>query len=370
MTTNDWSSLDARNSIRARLGKAVTSGLARGVQWLAGLAVGAAAGYACSRMHTPIPWMLGPLTSIALLRMLGAPLEAPPGGRQIGQWIIGAALGLYFSPQVVRDVAGSWELLVAGTLFAMVSGYGGAVALARLAGIDRTTALFASVPAGAMEMALLGERFGARADRVAAAQSLRILVVVIVIPFAYTLLGAQGSDRYVPGTTAFDGAGFAVLMLATLAGAGVAVWLRVPNAFILGSLAVAIPLTAADVHLSAMPALVSNAGQCLLGCALGSRFRHDFLKGAPRFVGAVVTTVLVAIGAAALFAGLLAWISGLSAYTLALGLAPGGFAEMCITAKALQLGVPLVTAFHVTRLVALLLLTAPLFGAVQRWRRR
>ena len=102
---------------------------------------------------------------------------------------------------------------------------------------------------------------------------------------------------------------------------------------------------------------------------LGSRFQQDFLHGAPRFIGAVVATVLAAIGAAALFGAVLAWISGLSVFTLALGLAPGGIAEMCITAKVLQLGVPLVTAFHVTRVVALLLLTAPLFALVRRWRR-
>jgi membrane AbrB-like protein len=313
--------------------------------------------------------MLGPLTALALLRVLGAPIDAPPAARQLGQWVIGTSLGLYFSPQVVRDVAGWWPLLIAGALFAIAGGYAGGLLLARLARIDRTTAVFASVPGGATEMAVLGERFGARVDRVAAAQSLRILVVVIVVPFAYALLGTHGSDRYIPGMAAFDGAGFALLMLATLAGAGLAQWLRVPNAFILGALAVAIPLTAADVNLSAVPSVVSNAGQCLLGCTLGSRFQPDFVRGAPRFIAAVVATVLAAIGAAALFGGALAWMSGLSAYTLALGLAPGGIAEMCITAKVLQLGVPLVTAFHVTRVVVLLLFTAPLFAVVQRWRR-
>jgi uncharacterized membrane protein AbrB (regulator of aidB expression) len=43
---------------------------------------------------------------------------------------------------------------------------------------------------------------------------------------------------------------------------------------------------------------------------------------------------------------------------------------MCITAKVLQLGVPLVTAFHVTRVVVLLLCTAPLFARVRSWRQR
>lgn len=52
-----------------------------------------------------------------------------------------------------------------------------------------------------------------------------------------------------------------------------------------------------------------------------------------------------------------------------LGTAPGGIAEMCIMAKVLQLGVPLATAFHVARLVALLRLTPPLFAWTRSWRR-
>jgi hypothetical protein len=118
-----------------------------------------------------------------------------------------------------------------------------------------------------------------------------------------------------------------------------------------------------------MPSLISNAGQCLLGCTLGSRFEPDFLRGAPRFIGAVATTVLGAIATAAGFAWLLAWLADYNPWTLALGLAPGGIAEMCITAKLLQLGVPLVTAFHVTRLAVLLVCTAPLFAWLQRRRR-
>lgn len=44
--------------------------------------------------------------------------------------------------------------------------------------------------------------------------------------------------------------------------------------------------------------------------------------------------------------------------TLVLAAAPGGVSEMCITAKVLQLGVPLVTVCHVLRVV-LLTLGAP-----------
>ena len=42
--------------------------VANRAQWRrggAGLAVAAVAGWICSRLHTPIPWMLGPLVTLA-----------------------------------------------------------------------------------------------------------------------------------------------------------------------------------------------------------------------------------------------------------------------------------------------------------------
>ena len=341
-----------------------------GPRWLAALMLSAAAGWGCSRLDTPIPWMLGPLFTLAVFRILGAPIVAPPGTRQTGQWIIGTSLGLYFTPVVVREVAGLWHLLLAGAAFAIIVGYVSGIALAKLADVDRTTGVFASVPGGAAEMATLGERFGARVDRVAAAQSLRILLVVAIVPSSFAILGVHGADPYVPGATAFELRGFVILMAATLAAGIAATRLGLPNGFVLGALAVAIPLTASRIDLSALPTVVSNAGQCLLGCALGSRFQPDFLRGAHRFVTAVAVTVLLSIVLSAAFGFVLAAFAGLHPATLILGTAPGGIAEMCITAKVLQLGVPLVTGFHVTRVVVLLLSTAPLFDYAKRWRVR
>ena len=175
---------------------------------LLALAIGAGAGYVCAWLRTPIPWMLGPLFSLAFLRVAGVDVGVPAPVRYGGQWIIGTSLGLYFTPMVVREVAGLWYLLLAGAVFSVAVGYVSALALARFARLDRTTALFASVPGGAAEMAVLGERFGARVDRVAAAQSLRILIVVAVIPAVYTLLGVHGADPYVQGAKTFEPMGF------------------------------------------------------------------------------------------------------------------------------------------------------------------
>jgi len=139
-------------------------------------------------------------------------------------------------------------------VFAIVLGVLSGVILARLAGIDRSTAFFASVPGGAAEMTLLGERYGARPDRIALAQSLRILIVVFVVPFVLTFSGAHGSDPYVTaeGVTV-DCQRLALLVAGAALTGGVLMRGGLPNAFMFGPLALTIVLTLCEVRLSSMP---------------------------------------------------------------------------------------------------------------------
>jgi uncharacterized protein len=327
-----------------------------------GLAISLAAAGIFAALHAPLPWMIGPLMAIAACRFLGIDCRAAPGGRQAGQWVIGTTLGLYFTPQVAEWVTRIWWLLLLGALFALALGYLSGFVLARMARIDRTTAVFASVPGGAAEMSVLGERYGARVDEVAAAQSLRMMLVVVVIPWIFALLKLHGTDTFRPGATEVQPLGLMLLLAATLVGGSVLQRARVANAFVLGALAVAIPLTVAEVNLSSVPRWLTNVAQLLLGCALGARFERSFLRRAPRFVGAVVVSVAAAMALSAVFGLALAAITDLHPATLVLATAPGGIAEMSITAKVLELGVPVVTAFHVVRVVLLLTCTAPLFS--------
>src|SRR6202171_6678729 len=114
-----------------------------------GLAVAFAAAPACVALHTPLPWILGRLVAVAATRVAGWPVDALPGGRQVGQWLIGTALGLYFSPRVAERVGGFVWLLILGAIVAIAVSYFCGYLLSILGGTDRTTALFASVPGGA-----------------------------------------------------------------------------------------------------------------------------------------------------------------------------------------------------------------------------
>ena len=271
----------------------------------------------------------------------------------------------------MRQVALFAPWMVLGGIVALGIGLVCGWVLAWLAGVDRRTGFFASVPGGATEMSILAERFGARTDLVAVAQSLRIVLVVSLIPFLYAWIGVHGADPYVQGAHGFSWSGLVILMTLTALGGAALHRFRFPNGWVIGALCVSLPLTALEINFSILPAWLSNAGQLLIGCALASRFERDFLSRAPRFLLAVSLTVVLAMGLAALFALFLAWAMPAHPATTVLATAPGGVAEMSITAKVLQLGVPVVTAFHVTRMVMLVSTTGLLYrlaASLRAWR--
>lgn len=334
------------------------------------LALGLLAAAACSWLHTPLPWMIGPLFSTAAARMAGADLRCPVQARQAGQWVIGTALGLYFTPPVLKVLATYTGYIAAGVAFALLLGVLCGWLLHRLARVDQTTAFFAMAVGGASEMAAQGERHGASTDRVAAAHSLRIMLVVAVIPFAFKFWDVHGLDLYVPGMRTVAYGGLALLTLLTSIGALGLMYLKWPNAWVIGPLAVAIALTAFGVNLSALPEWIVHLGQLFIGVSLGTRFTPEFLHTAPRYLASVTACSLLALLLAAGFGLSLAWMSGIHPATAILATSPGGIAEMSLTAKTLHLGVPIVTAFHVARMAALVMLIGPMFRLAQRMKRR
>jgi len=142
--------------------------------------------------------------------------------------------------------------------------------------------------------------------------------------------------------------------------------MRRANPWFMGALLASMGVTLMGLQWSAIPQGLTNAAQLVIGVSLGVKFRKDFLHTAPHWLVSVAIGTLAMMLGSALFAWALAWWTDLHVATLSLGTSPGGIAEMAITAKVLQLGVPVVTAFQVSRLVAVLLLVGPLFGLEER----
>ena len=333
-----------------------------------------AAALLCVWLGTPVPWMIGPLLATGIASVAGAPTRSLAPLRNAGQWAIGTALGLYFTPQVTALVASLWWAILLSILWALGLGWAFGLWLQRTHGHriggtveqQRATGFFAGAIGGASEMTLLAEREGARTELVAASHSVRLVIVTVLVPFALTFGGFAGSDTIVPGPGTVEPLGLAMVAAATIAGVLVMQRTGRANPWFMGALLAAMGLTMAGIELSAMPRWATNAAQLLIGVSLGVRFSAGFLRAAPQWVAAVAAGTVAMIALCAGFAGVLAWATGLGWATLVLGASPGGIGEMAITAKVLGLGVPIVTAFQVCRLVAVLVLVEPLY----HWDRR
>lgn len=316
--------------------------------------------------HMPLPWMLGALLLTAATRIGGLRTACPRPARNAGQWVIGASLGLYFTPQVIGHIGSNAGPIIAGMLFALALAFLGTAILRRYTDVDFKTAWFSSAIGGASEMANLAERHGARIDRVATAHSVRVLLVVVTVPFIFQWWGVAGLDPTVPGPRDVHALGLAALVALTIVGGAAFTKFRLPNPWVLGPMLVAMILTASNIELSALPDFVPKAGQLLIGWSLGDRYRPDFFRAAPRFMAAVAGFTILALALAFGVGALLSLWSAAPIPTLILGTTPGGIAEMAITAKVLQLGVPVVTAFHVTRMVFVVIVTGPIYAILAR----
>lgn len=327
--------------------------------------VGAAAAILAAEGRVPLPSLLGPLLATGVASALGRARPVVPGGRQAGQAVIGASLGLYFTAEVLGLLAAALPWMAAGAAATLVAGIAGGRLLRRLAALDAATAFYASVPGGAAEMAVFGARAGGDPAVIALSQSLRIAAIVSLFPLAMALSGVRGDDAWVPAARGASAGAPAALVLLGLAATLALRVARVPNSWFMGPLAASAYLTATGLGAPALPRLLVDAAQVAIGCALGSLFRRELLQNARVLLPSLVLGVAQGVALLAAFAAAVSAVSGRPLATMLLATAPGGIAEMCLTAQTLRLGVPLVTAFHVVRLLAQLTL-AP--AAFRLWR--
>lgn len=325
--------------------------------WVTPLA-GVVGGYLASLAGWPLPWMVGSLLAVIAVRCLAnRTFSELPGGRKAGQWLVASGIGLHFTSDVLEQVLSHLPVIIMGAIGTLLLSLIG-IAILRRAGVDRATAFFASMPGGASEMVNLALRHDAQVARVAAAHSLRLLLVVLLIPALFTW---GLSDVSAPLPAPVDWFWLTGLLAA---GAVLAIlWgrLKQPNPWMLGPLTVcAVASAGFDLHLG-LPQGLGQFGQWLIGCALGCHFDRAFFRSAPAFLARVLAFTLLAMLAAAALGEILGWLAGEDHLSLMLGMMPGGITELCLTAEALQLSVALVTALQVLRLFLVMFLAEPLF---------
>ena len=325
-----------------------------------------AGGWGMSLINAPLPWFFGSLFVIASANLFGWNVKSPRGMRQTGQIFIGITIGLYFTPTVAEIVAYHlpWMLLAA-TVSIMLGGIG-ALILVRIADVSLPTAVFGNVPGGMAEMLTLGDKFGAQAVPLTVCQLTRVTIVIILIPPALTFLGETGTEIFIPFTPIVDPVGLPLLVGCSLFSSLILFFFNIPNCWMLGAAAFASAITVFEISFSAMPRELLNVAQVFIGTALGERFERRQMASVPKVIlGSTVTTAIMMV-VSFFLAVLIADYTEIVTSAMIAATAPGGLAEMSLTAAVLNLGVPLVTAYHIVRILLITLFTLPAYRFVEK----
>ena len=330
------------------------------------LLIAAFGGFVAYLLHVPLAWMIGAMVATGCIAWHRPP-AIPPVARPAALLVLGLALGQSFTAPVIAAVAGAFPVILLAGILSILAGLLVGPILVRMGGLDQRTAFFAGVPGGIVVMVVLAARAGVSIAPVTLSQTMRLIVVVVVFPPLLALL-ASG----LPPDTAFAASRPPVWWpgLAGLAAVGAAIaWAGqragFANPWMFGPCLMAIGLSAMGMLPSGVWMPLVDAAQVALGATLGAKLTRDFILGSRRLaIASMVSAIALSVLLGTIALGL-AWLSGLPVAAVVLGMAPGGMPEMAVTAKALDLAVPLVLGFHLTRTLLCNLIVGPLWRVVE-----
>ncbi len=336
--------------------------IAKGVRGSLTLAVGAAGGYLASRLHLPLPWMIGAMIACAIQVWI-TPGLVWPGIRPLALIVLGLGLGQSFTSSILTAVVSALPVVAVAGVLTICTGVIISRLFARLAGTDLKTGYYCAVPGGVIVMAIQAERVGADVATVTFTQSIRLVVVVLTIPPLLALSGLAQHGNF-PVNSAI-----APVQLPALAGLIVAGFfcarlgmiLRLTNPWMIMPCFMAVAFSAWDALPSGVPVGMIDASQVVLGVSLGIRLTPTFLLRSWHLLIASVISTLVLAAALAVLATGVAWLTDLPTAAVILGMAPGGMPEMSVTARALDAPVALVLGFHLVRVMLSNLLIEPIW---------
>ncbi|MED3500903.1 AbrB family transcriptional regulator [Brevibacillus agri] len=338
------------------------------------LLLGSAGGWLFAEvLHSPLPWLIGSLLATVAATMLGVQKLWIPGWfRQAGLIVIGISLGLRMTPDIWQTMTDHIGLMLIATLLTVLISLLNAWIFYKMGKVDRVTAIFSNIPGGLSEMVTIGQSVGGNQQVISIFHSIRAVTIVLCTPFLISWLfdGHASSVVLSTGGHVLEWLPTILLVTASLIGALVATRCSIPAPYLLGPLLIAALVSLNTPWTGENPALAGGlvkAAQVWIGVSIGLGFRKENIRKQKRFflLGAIHSLLL--FGMVTAMAVGLAYFADMEVATSILATAPGGIAEMSLTAMSIGADPLLVTAFQLFRVLFVLTLFS--FGG-RSWGKR
>lgn len=326
------------------------------------LAISLAGGLVAHLAGLPAGLLMGGAVAVSIAGLAGIEARVPTQLRDTAFVVVGMTLGTNVAQDSLHLMQ-QWPATLIGLAVGLVL----IVVLATLTlryvfGFDLATAYLSSFPGHLSFVLGMAESGYGDSRQIAVIQSMRILLLTVLVPVV---------ARFAPTAEFVDQSGDPVLGLVTIAllaaacaaGGFVFKLLKVPAAFVLGSMVVATTGKLMGLYEGHLPFVITGAGFVVMGALIGSRFSGTTLREIARAAvgGTVVTFICVAVISALAYG--LTFVVAMPFGQIWLGLAPGALESMGALGVALGFDTAFIAAHHTARFF-LLTLSVPTVGLI------
>lgn len=300
----------------------------------------------------PAPMLTGGAAAVSIAALAGLRVDLPMALRNAFFLLLGMNIGTGVTPQVLASVPGWWVSILALAVSLGVTLGLGAALLVRAFGYDRRTAVLSSAPGHLSFVLSLGLESGADVARIGLTQSVRLLILTLMVPpLVAAVFGATGVSVLPPTVMSLGHLAITAVLGALLG--WVFLRINVPAALLLSGMAVSATAHGLDLTPGRVPDALTTLAFAGMGVLIGSRFTGARLADLRAVLGAGLVTSGVALASAGLAGLVVLWAQGMNPALVVVAFAPGGVEAMSAIGIALGLDPAFIAGHHVARIVLL-----------------
>src|SRR5215471_15229794 len=317
------------------------------------LLIGAAGGLLFDAARFPAGWLAGSMVFTAVAALAGRRIYMPSPLARACSIALGITMGGVVTPETLRGMV-NWPLSIAMVMVSVAAATLATVTyLTRVHGWNTLTAVFASTPGGLAQVMALAAEEGRDCDirGVAIVQTLRVVILTVVVPATLSLTGLAVTVRLPTSLTAVAEAPIAFALLVGAASAAAIGLLRLgfPGGLIFGPMVVSAVVHGGSFIDVTMPFWLTAVAMVGLGTLAGGRFSGMPFRLLLRYLGAALGAFAVSLIVTAAIGVAVTLVVQLPVSDLIVAYAPGAVDAMMILALALHLDPVFVGAHHLTR---------------------
>jgi uncharacterized protein len=320
------------------------------------LLIGAVGGFLFDAARFPAGWLAGSMVFAAVAALAGRPIHVPSPLARACSIALGITIGGVVTPATLHGMI-TWPLSGAMVLVSVAAATLATVTyLMRVHGWNMLTAVFAGTPGGLAQVMALAAEEGRDCDirGVAIVQTLRVVILAVVVPATLSLSGLTGTVGLLTSRVPVGEAPVAFAILIGIASAVALGLLRLgfPGGLMFGPLVVSAVLHGGAFVNVTMPFWLATAAMVGLGTVSGGRFSGMPFRLLLGYLGAALGAFAVSLVVSAAVGIAVTLMTPLPVSDLIVAYAPGAVDAMMILALALRLDPVFVGAHHLMRVLA------------------